>query len=347
MPSSWKVLPADDQALYESVAASFDRANFMQSWEWGQLKATTGWRPVRLLLFEDDTPRGAATLLVRRLTRFGHRLAYCPGGPCLDYADSPAVEQMLLALKTTAAREKAFLCKLDPRLENDHPAAATVREALKKTGFLDVSRPTGFGGLQPRCVMVLELAPSLEELLAACKPKWRYNIRLAERKGVQVRTSLEPGDMRRFYDLLQVTAERDGFTVRAFSYFQAFFDLLVRPGRAFLYLAEHEGELLAAALAVRFAAQTWYLYGASSNSKRNLMPNHLLQWRMLADAKAAGSKLYNFRGVSQHAEPSPDDPLSGLNRFKAGFGARFVQYLGEFDLPLRPFSYWLYRKVRG
>jgi lipid II:glycine glycyltransferase (peptidoglycan interpeptide bridge formation enzyme) len=345
LAAPYSLRPAASREEYNRVAQASPWASFLQSWEWGELKSTTGWRAERFLLVKDESPCAAATLLLRALSRFGHTIAYCPGGPCGNWGDGAEAAALLSGLELIARREKAFLLKTDPEAPLDDPAADTARLALETSGWKDVSFPTGFGGLQPRCVMVLPLAPSLEDLLAGCKPKGRYNIRLAERKGVEVRTSLAESDMGRFYELLRITAQRDSFGVRAKSYFDSFFELLVKPGRATLWLTEFEGQLLAGALSVVFGRQTWYLYGASANDSRNLMPNHLMQWRMIEAARAAGSSLYNFRGVSQQPEPADDDPLAGLNRFKEGFGARLVTYLGERDKVLKGFSYWLYKQA--
>jgi lipid II:glycine glycyltransferase (peptidoglycan interpeptide bridge formation enzyme) len=188
--------------------------------------------------------------------------------------------------------------------------------------------------------MRLNLTPSIDDLLAGCKPKWRYNIRLAEKKGVIVRTGHKPGDLKTFYELLQETAKRDRFLVRGYSYYEHMWDTLVDPGYTELFLTEYEGETIAGALSFVFGDKCWYTYGASSNSHRNVMPNHLMQWRMIEWAKESGCAWYDFRGVSQQKESDSSDHLSGLNRFKEGFGAQFEEYIGEFDLPLSAAWYW-------
>jgi lipid II:glycine glycyltransferase (peptidoglycan interpeptide bridge formation enzyme) len=175
------------------------------------------------------------------------------------------------------------------------------------------------------------------------KPKTRYNLRLAERKGVQVTDNCTEEDLRTFYDILLETARRDNFMVRSFSYFRLIWQHLVRNDLARLFVARYEGEMLAGALAFVLGRQCWYVYGASSDRRRNLMPNHLLQWRMIQWAKSQGCEVYDFRGVSPERDGIPlDDHLAGLNRFKSGFGAQYVEYLGEFDLPFRMFWYKLW-----
>jgi lipid II:glycine glycyltransferase (peptidoglycan interpeptide bridge formation enzyme) len=194
--------------------------------------------------------------------------------------------------------------------------------------------------------MQLDLTPTLEEVLANCKPKWRYNIRLAEKKGVVVRVGETEADLAAFYEVLRETAKRDQFLVRGFDYYKHMWETLVVPGYAKLFLTEYEGEVVAGALSFIFGDKCWYTYGASSNRHRNVMPNHLMQWRMIEWAKESGCSFYDFRGVSQAKDSNSGDHLSGLNRFKEGFGAKFVEYIGEFDISYSPAWYWAWATLK-
>jgi lipid II:glycine glycyltransferase (peptidoglycan interpeptide bridge formation enzyme) len=123
-------------------------------------------------------------------------------------------------------------------------------------------------------------------------------------------------------------------------------DLLVEPGYAKLFLAEYDGTVVAGALSFIFGDKCWYTYGASSNAHRNVMPNHLMQWRMIEWAKESGCSWYDFRGVSPKKDEEANDHLYGLNRFKEGFGAEFIEYLGEFDLPFSRRWYWAWTTAK-
>ena len=184
-----------------------------------------------------------------------------------------------------------------------------------------------FEAIQPRYVFRLNVeGKTEEELLAGFHQKWRYNIRLAERKGVEVRICGQEA-VPDFARLMLTTGVRDGFVTRQESYFA---DMLTNLGEhCRLYMAYAGGEAIAGTLAIHYGDKVWYLYGASSNEHRNLMPNYLLQWRMIQWAVQTHCRIYDFRGVS--GDVSEDNPLYGLYRFKQGFGGDFVEFVGEMD----------------
>jgi peptidoglycan pentaglycine glycine transferase (the first glycine) len=301
----------------------------LQTAAWGRLKAGSGWRAHFLTASEGGSVRGACLALERRLPRLPFSLLYCPRGPVLDWDSPDALAPLVAELRALARRRRAILVKIDPAVREGHVAAA---QAIRACGFQPV-RGGGFGGVQPRCVMKLDLTPGPDAILEGFKPKWRYNIRLAERKGVVVREAGK-SEIDTFYDLLLETAKRDRFLVRDRPYFHSMWDELARDGMIRLFLAEYEGKALSGALLYILGKQAWYTYGASSNEQRNLMPNHLMQWAMIRASLDAGCTVYDFRGVSCNQDEQADDPLQGLNRFKAGFNAEFISYLGEYDLPV-------------
>lgn len=323
---------------WNNFVAASPVGDLLQSYEWGELKKRSGgWEPIRIAAFEGGEIRAAISILKRRIPHTGRCIFYASRGPVLDLTNSKLLSELLDGIRIRAAKEGAILLKIDP------PVVADDTESLASiagTGFVKVQDATGFGGIQPRCVMQLDLTPSLDEILANCKPKWRYNIRLAEKKGVTVRSDCEKNDLRAFYEILKETAVRDKFLVRGFSYYEHMWDLLVETGYARLFLTEYEGEVVSGALSFLFGDKCWYTYGASSNRHRNVMPNHLMQWTMIGWAKESGCKWYDFRGVSPQKEEDPNDHLYGLNRFKEGFGAKFVEYIGEYDIVYSDAWYW-------
>ncbi|MCC6446694.1 MAG: peptidoglycan bridge formation glycyltransferase FemA/FemB family protein [Armatimonadetes bacterium] len=328
-----------ERTRWNEFVAWHPRGDLLQSFEWGDLKARHGWIPIRLAAEEDGRIVAAASLLKRPLPIPGKSFFYASRGPVFDTGRPEALSFLLEGVRKRAAEEGAILLKIDPAIETSDELAVPL---LAEEGFAPIGGKGGFGGTQPKCVMQLALAPSAEELLANCKQKARYNIRLAERKGALVRGDCTREDVPVFYDLLVETARRDGFLVRGLKYYEDMWDILVEKGLARLFLVEYEGEAIAGALSFLFGDKCWYTYGASSNQCRNVMPNHLLQWKMILWAKERGCAWYDFRGVSPRRDHDPDDHLAGLNRFKEGFSPRFVEYIGEFDLPYsRPF-YWLW-----
>ncbi len=192
--------------------------------------------------------------------------------------------------------------------------------------------------IQPPDTVLVDLTASPEEILSRMKGKWRYNIRLAEKKGVEVRRcGAEAVDA--FYQLYETTSRRDGIAIHHKGYYQ---DLLQRSCGAAadggasvgLYVASWQGEPLAAIITLFAGREAVYLYGASSNSHRNLMPAYLLQWRAMQDAKAAGCTVYDLYGIPPTDDPG--HPMHGLYRFKTGFGGQNIHRPGSVDIPLGP-----------
>ena len=190
--------------------------------------------------------------------------------------------------------------------------------------------------VQPNYVFRLDIAGKTEEeLMAAFHQKTRYNIRLAGRKGVRVICCDESNTaemLPHFARIMKETGERDGFITRPESYFA---DLLRHMGEnARLYMALYNDKPVAGTLAIQFGNKVWYLYGASSNQYRNVMPNYLLQWNMIQWAVECGCEIYDFRGVS--GDLSPENPLYGLYLFKKGFNGELTEFCGEFEKVYRP-----------
>jgi lipid II:glycine glycyltransferase (peptidoglycan interpeptide bridge formation enzyme) len=326
-------LTSADSARWSDFVAASPAGDVLQCMEWGELKSRTGWRPFTVAVIEQEAIVAGATVLCRRAP-LGRSLLYCPRGPVVDLlANTAACEALIQALRELAREQRALAIKIDPPV-----AAAKAGDALRTLGFRRAPvAEVGFGGTQPRAVMKLSPLGDDDALLARFKPKTRYNLRLAERKGVEVTGETTRDDLRAFHRVLLETGERDGFHVRGLDYYEALWDCLIERGLGRLFLARHEGQVLAGAIDFRLGHQCWYVYGASSNARRNLMPNHLLQWRMIQWARDNGCTVYDFRGVPLD-RPGVED-LGGLVRFKAGFAADYVEYVGEWDLPLSALWY--------
>ena len=178
---------------------------------------------------------------------------------------------------------------------------------------------------------------------------WRRNIRKAEKSGV--RTSIGTReDLAAFHELYAHTAERDHFTPRPLAYFETMYDALSAEAedRILLHLAHHEGDLVAATIAIRVGGHAWYSYGASSTDKREVRGSNAVQWAMIRQALATGAEVYDLRGITDTLDA--EDPHVGLIQFKVGTGGEAVEYAGEWDLPLQGLLYRafdLYLKRRG
>jgi lipid II:glycine glycyltransferase (peptidoglycan interpeptide bridge formation enzyme) len=197
--------------------------------------------------------------------------------------------------------------------------------------------------IQPGRTILLDLTPVEDILLANMKEKWRYNIRLAGRKGVQVRLAETVEDVHNWYKLVQTTSTRDHFGIHTLEYYLRAWQIFAPRKQARLFLAEYNGQLLAGIFVGLMAKQAIYLYGASSNEQRQLMPNYLLQWEAIRWAKQAGATTYDFWGIPETDDQ--DEAMMGVYRFKSGWGGRIVRFLGNYEYIYRPLAMHLVRKV--
>jgi len=180
------------------------------------------------------------------------------------------------------------------------------------------------------------------------KPKWRYNVSLAEKKGVKVKVS-GVENIEVFYKLLKETSIRDGIAVHGINYYRTLFEVCKKQNKKEqfirLYTAEHEGDILAAIVVLFYGKDATYLYGASSNNKRNLMSPYALQWKALQDAKEAGCTNYDFFGIPPNEDPN--HPMAGLYRFKTGFGGQIIHRPGSWDYRYKKALYGLFNKAEA
>ena len=234
-------------------------------------------------------------------------------------------------------------------------AGARVVSQLQELGWTLQGAEGGFAAGQPRYNFQIPLRHrepaedgegahaagdprSEDDVLKGMNQQWRRNIRKAAKAGVEVTEGSEE-ELKAFHDLYVHTAGRDGFTPRPLSYFQTMFGALraEEPDRIKLFLARHEGDLVAATIWVRVGGHTWYSYGASSTEKREVRGSNAAQWAMISASLAAGADVYDLRGITETLDP--DDPHVGLIQFKVGTGGEAVEYAGEWDLPLSPLLY--------
>ena len=355
--------PVSDRDSWNALVTSFPRPHLLQSWEWGELKAGFGWRAERTAWRDPEgRPRAASQVLYRtqRIPLLGLRLslAYCPKGPALDWADGAVRRELLAGLVRSARQAGAFLLKIDPEVPVSLGPAEEAADASASAGapegpsvlpgrsLITELQSAGWRHSTDRVqfdnTILLDLTPAEEQILAGMKQKTRYNIRLAQRHGVQVR----PGGLEDLDLLMRMYAEtssRDGFVIRDPAYYRRAWEDFMGAGMAQPLIAEVEGEPVSGLIAYRFGATAWYLYGMSRSAHREKMPNHLLQWEAMRWAKSGGCAHYDLVGIP--GRPDPSDSLWGLYRFKVGFGGELLRTIGAWDFPLRPPLFWLYRQV--
>jgi peptidoglycan pentaglycine glycine transferase (the first glycine) len=356
--------------------------SLLQSWGWGEFKRATGWSPYRLAFHKAGSQRAAkpsennhtdpstpliyGQTLYRSMLRmpFKVSIGYLPRGPVyLAQAEGneQAEEAFWKCVHAASKKRGAIFLKVEPNvvLTEGLPKSA-VDQKMTVLGF----RPSG--RLQPARTWVLDIAASEDELLKGMKPKTRYNLRLAGRRGVTVRRAETQADMVAFYSLLETTGTRDEFGIHTFPYYEQLWETFGPQGEdnVAILLAEHPDEderskgPIAGLLAFKFGHEAIYMYGASDNRGREHMPNYLLQWEAIRWAKSHGCALYDFWGIpdspakgdEEGAEVSPINSRSGLRGvywFKRGFGGREIEYPGAYDYVYNPLLYKLWMRWRG
>jgi peptidoglycan pentaglycine glycine transferase (the first glycine) len=328
--------------------------HLLQSWGWGELKASVGWHPLRLALWDMHCQKivAVAQVLRRGIThiplRAGH-LAYIPKGPVLDWSQPSQPEAFLSQLNTQLRRQGALALRIEPPLctgmIHHAPADVPLRPSVPSpfTRQMTALQFHPAPAIQPLRTILLDLTDDEETLLARMKEKWRYNVRLATRKGVTVREAHTVEDVQAWYRLLQTTSERDHFGVHTLDYYLQAWRIFVPRGQMRLLIAEYNGQLLAGIFVGLMARQAIYLYGASSNELRHLMPNYLLQWEAMRWAKQQGALQYDLWGI-----PETDDEheaMSGVYRFKSGWGGEVVRFVGNYECLYHPLLMRLARKL--
>lgn len=331
-----RVTEVTERDVWNETLLKLPYNHVLQSYEWGQFKARYGWTPLRLLFEEDGLVRAAASVLRRRFPYLPLCIMYVPKGPVLDYSDDELLQRVLATLEDVARRYRAIFIKIDPDVCLEDPSSPSA-QVIATLGSRDWRLSSE--QIQFRNTILIDLTREEDELLKAMKSKTRYNVRLAGRRGVKVRLG-KLADLPLFYEMYVETSGRDEFIIRPFVYYRHAWQAFIEANLAQLFIAEYAGQPLAGLILFRFGKKTWYLYGASRDLHRNLMPNHLLQWEAMRWAKAQGCTVYDMWGAPD--VPDESDPMWGVYRFKEGLGGQFVRHIGAYDYPVSRLLYRFY-----
>ncbi|MFF9588294.1 lipid II:glycine glycyltransferase FemX [Streptomyces sp. NPDC014646] len=348
-----RVLTADE---HRAFLATRTDASFLQHPSWAGVKdqwaaETIGWHD------DSGEQAGAALVLYRQLPGTRKYFAYLPEGPVADWAD-PGIDRWLDPLMTHLRRAGAFAVRIGPspayrrwdaaRLKaatgpgrkigdvlatEVDPLGTAVAERLRARGWRRCGGDTGEDAdAQPRYVFRVPLTGRTPgDLWSGLNQEWRRNVRKAEKAGVRVVIGTA-AELPEFHRLLRITEERDGFRLgRSLAYYQRQYAVLnaEHPGRMRLYLAVHQGEILAAHTMISTGRRVWYQTGASADHRREVRPSNALQWKMMLDAHTLGADVHDMRGVPSTLDP--DDRPFGLLRWKLGTGGQVVETLGEWE----------------
>ena len=333
------ILDKNDKKMmekYEKFLRNNDQAHMLQSPAWAKVKSDK-WKSEYVYLEKNGEIVAGMLILIRKFAKF-FSMMYSPRGPVCKLSDIETVKKLIQEAKPLIKKNHVFMLKMDPAVEyNSEIEKLYIENGFKVTSdFKDILEL-----MQPIRSMILNIDGKTEEdIMKGYSQKTRYNIRLAERKGVKVHYSRNEEDLKKFYKLMEITAKRDDIAIRHYDYYKSIIEAYPEDC-ARIYIAEYEGEPLSGAIAINYANKVEYFYGASSNEKRNLMPNYLMQENMIRWAIETNCKLYDFGGIFNTTKEN------GLYKFKEGFCRQegSTKFIGEIDKIYNGFIHFLFIKL--
>jgi len=347
---------------WNTAISHLPKPHLLQTWEWALVKSSYGWKPMPYIWKRTkgghDSVVAAAMVLKRMVLNRGFTarlcILYVPKGPLLDWSDTTLSGQVLDDLEGLAKQHGAIFLKLDPDAvlgtgmpgnldaQEDINGQSLVSE-LKKRGWLFSSDQVQF-----RNTVLVDLSVNNEQVLARMKQKTRYNVRLAEKKGIRLRVG-KADDLALLYKMYAETSVRDGFVIRDQCYYRTVWETFMRHtdtgNQPFAepLIADFEGEPVAAIVVFYFAGRAYYLHGMSLEVHREKMPNYLLQWEAMQRAKTHGCSVYDLWGAPDEFDET--DSMWGVFRFKEGLGGTVSRTIGAWDYPASSLWYKIYTKI--
>lgn len=315
-----------EKDVWENFIAKFPETNFLQSWYWGEFHRALGKQIHRIGAFRDSELVGAFLMIVEEAKRGRHMLV--PAGPICDWRDQILLADIVQEIRRIAKIEKAVFVRVRPEL----PDTKEIQQLFKQLGF--VSAPTH---LHAELTSVIDLSPSLDDILKNMRKQTRAEIKKAEKNNVQVETTTNPEAIRGFYEREVVTAKRQGFVPFSYTFLYEQFKVFSEAGLATLYTATHNGEVLAEAFVIFYGTQSAYHYGVSTDLGRAYPGAYAIQWQIMQDAKARGMRRHNLWGVAPPG--ATKHRFYPISIFKRGFGGTDFAYIHARDLVVRPLRY--------
>jgi peptidoglycan pentaglycine glycine transferase (the first glycine) len=341
------------ETTWDESIINLPNSHILQTTEWAEVKSEVGWRSFPLTWKNDNGEiTAAANVLVRSLRPLGigpkMSIGYIPRGPMLDWNDQPLRQKVFSGIEQFAVDNGLIFLKIDPDVElgrgipgdekaEEYPLGKVFSEELAQRKW-----KYSVEQIQFKNTAILDLSGTEEDWLKRMKQKARYNLRLAQRSGVTIRTAKED-ELPALYYLYAQTASRDHFIIREEAYYLGVWTCFINAGMAEALIAEVEGQLVAGVMLFHFGKRAWYLYGMSSPLHREKMPNNLLQWEAMRLAKSKGCETYDLWGAPDVFDES--DSMFGVFRFKDGLGATVVRTVGAWDFPVKPGLYFIYHRV--
>ena len=316
---------------FEKFMSESPYGNFLQASIWAGVKKE--WDSRRIISRDDEgNVRAAMLLLIRKVPHLPFSYLYAPRGPVCNLHDKAVLKDLLAGAKILAKKYNAHNFKMDPDISVSDEEFLKI---AKELGFTRKSGPTGFETIQCRFNYRLYIKDRTEdEVFMNLTQKCRYNVRVAIKHGVEIKV-VGKEYLDEFMRIMKTTGERDGFNIRPKEYFERMLDSLGDHVR--LYMGFYNGQAVCGTITTNYAGKCCYVYGASDNAFRNVMPNYLIQWEMIKWAIETGCEVSDFQGISGNLEDE-NDHLYGLYRFKRGFNGQVDELPGEFDITYKPLA---------
>src|SRR3989338_4641321 len=316
-------------------------SHVIQSWQWGDFRKKMGLELVRLGHFEGNKLLLAYQLTFHPVPFFKYTVGYLPKGPMPD-------AKMIEALKTLGEQKKAAFIKIEPNVINDK--SQVINDKLKQLGLFPSKK-----SLFTKYNFLIDLTRSEDQLLAAMHPKTRYNIGIAQKKGVEVYESTSEVDFEIYSKLYFETTKRQKYFGHTPAYHKLVWEILMPAKMARLLIARYQEKSLVAWMLLNFGETLYYPYGGSSKEHKEVMASNLIAWEAIRLGKENGFKIFDMWGALA-PDAKESDPWYGFHRFKAGYGPIHVEYVGTYDLILRPSLYntlniadrlrWMFLRMR-
>jgi len=324
-------IPADEKEIYNQVVN-----HPLQSWQWGEFRKKTGVEVERIGFFQSGKLSQALQVTFHPIPFIGKTAGYFPKGYMPD-------GDQLAALQQIGKQHNALFIKIEPNIGQKvgvPSAHQKIKEFLEQNGAI-MGKP-----LFTKYSFQLDLTKPDDQLFANLESKTRYNVNLAYKKGVKIIEDTSLGGMEKYLEILGETTKRQGFYAHSPEYFKTMWQTLSDSGMMKIFHAVYEDTILTSWIMFVFNDILYYPYGASRSIHRNVMASNLMMWEMIRYGKQMGCKTFDMWGA---LGPQPDEknPWFGFHRFKKGYGADLIEYLGTYDLVFDQRLYKIYRIVEN
>jgi lipid II:glycine glycyltransferase (peptidoglycan interpeptide bridge formation enzyme) len=333
------IKPVKNPEVFENFKLkekAFYPGNFLQSYYWGDFIRLNKGQVEHFLIYKNNQIIGKFNLEIRKIKHL-FKYANLTFGPLLDFEkikNFNEFQEIFTQIKKIANKKACIFLRFNLPFEKNK--SARLNDYLKKLNKIKSQAKS----LNPTKTLIIDLTKDEQSILMAMKSKTRYNIRLASKKGVEIKVSQEKADIKKLLKLLEDTSKRDQFKLHNLDYYQKMIEFLSQQGILKLYFAYYKDQVLAANMMIFYNKITTYLHGASSNEKRNLMPTYLLQWQAILDSVQKGYNYYDFWGIDEKKWP-------GVTKFKLGFSKEEKNYYPAYEMPINNLYFKFYQLIRN